>query len=144
MTADQQPQKCPITGAENCADRNCELHYMNAPIKLDPNDSAANAEFFRLLSREIDVEFPETEPIRIDRKGWEMLHLIVDGILAQNTARLAMLAALGMGDLEPDEVTAVQEFVEQLQQISDLHKAVSGVCKRISKSEDVNLVVVPF
>lgn len=25
---------CPVTGDVDCADRNCELHYMGAPIRL--------------------------------------------------------------------------------------------------------------
>lgn len=27
---------CPITGQDECADRNCELHYMDAPLRLAP------------------------------------------------------------------------------------------------------------
>lgn len=29
-------QECPITGEIDCADRNCELHYMDAPLRLEP------------------------------------------------------------------------------------------------------------
>jgi hypothetical protein len=28
---------CPITGEEDCAERSCELHYMEAPIRLSPS-----------------------------------------------------------------------------------------------------------
>ena len=27
---------CPITGATDCASRQCELHYMSAPLRLAP------------------------------------------------------------------------------------------------------------
>lgn len=30
------PDLCTITGRVDCADRNCELHYMDAPLKLAP------------------------------------------------------------------------------------------------------------
>lgn len=33
--------KCPITQRRNCADRNCELHYMDAPLRLKPERSYA-------------------------------------------------------------------------------------------------------
>lgn len=28
---------CPITGDTNCKDRDCELHYMDAPLRLTPS-----------------------------------------------------------------------------------------------------------
>lgn len=35
---------CPITGLVNCADRSCELHYMDAPVNIDRELSAAELE----------------------------------------------------------------------------------------------------
>lgn len=32
-----QTEKCPVTGKTNCKSRKCELHYMDAPLKLAPN-----------------------------------------------------------------------------------------------------------
>lgn len=32
---EQAPKRCPITGVIDCQRRTCELHYMDAPLKLD-------------------------------------------------------------------------------------------------------------
>lgn len=29
-------EKCPVTGRKNCRKRDCELHYMDAPLRLAP------------------------------------------------------------------------------------------------------------
>lgn len=29
-------EKCPVTGRKNCRKRECELHYMDAPLRLHP------------------------------------------------------------------------------------------------------------
>lgn len=36
-------ETCTITGRVNCKDRNCELHYMDAPLRLAPAPSRAPA-----------------------------------------------------------------------------------------------------
>lgn len=35
--AHKHPNICTVTGRKNCKDRQCELHYMDAPLKLAPN-----------------------------------------------------------------------------------------------------------
>ena len=32
----EPPEPCPMTGKVDCKDRECELHYMDAPLKLAP------------------------------------------------------------------------------------------------------------
>lgn len=34
----QGGQRCPITGLSDCRQRSCELHYMDAPLRLMPED----------------------------------------------------------------------------------------------------------
>lgn len=107
-----------------------------------------NDEFFALLSRDIDAKFPETEPIRIDRDGWDMLHEIVDNLMSQNLSKLAMIATitdiLGDEPLERDEARAIAEFNVKMRTLVAVHKAVASVCSRIAKGQDVDLIAVPF
>jgi hypothetical protein len=35
---------CPVTGAADCKSRDCELHYMSAPIRLAPEDTRVIAQ----------------------------------------------------------------------------------------------------
>lgn len=108
-----------------------------------------NAEFFALLSREIDVTFPATDPIRIDRDDWELLHRIIDGVMAQGMTRatmLEMVTTLTQDEMPMDdeEREAVEAFQRDLRGVVKLHKAISSVCKRIAKGEDLNVIPVPF
>lgn len=35
----QGGKRCPITGLIDCRQRTCELHYMDAPLKLPPTEA---------------------------------------------------------------------------------------------------------
>lgn len=36
MRTDEERRTCPITQKLDCQDRDCELHYMDAPLNLAP------------------------------------------------------------------------------------------------------------
>lgn len=40
-------ERCPVTDKIDCQDRMCELHYMGAPLQLDPSETVRSIDEHR-------------------------------------------------------------------------------------------------